>query len=159
MNQALCLRVQGPGEADVLAALERFFRDHGALELRPLDLGPAPTANTKGLAEQRERVYAILCGARDWAAAVATVGAFVWLFVPPAPAPPDAAATSQVAVQVEQVKAVKELLAEIGKLSADHDFTLELVDPASGAFLRLDKQAAPADVVAFCRAHPPEPPR
>ncbi len=165
MTHALCLRVQGPGEQDALAALERFFGTRGDLALRPVVPEAAPAFESrgvsKGFAEQRERLYAITKEIRDWGAAAATVGAFVWLFVPNAPAPPPAAdAPSDVAVRLEQVKAATELLREIGTLNATLDFTLELVDPDTGAFLRLDKHAAPAEVVAFCRkARQPAPPR
>lgn len=142
MADALYLHLQGPDAEAVLPLLREFLHTHSALILQPLS-DTAPSEAVRGWSEQGKKLYTFVKESRDWIAAGATVTAtLVALLTASAPQPVS---------YVEQVRATRELLQEVGKLSGNYDFSMELVDARTGAVLRLHQQVAPAHVIEFCQ--------
>ncbi len=142
MTDALYLHLQGPDTEAVLPQLQVFFQTRGDLSLQPLsDIVPGEAV--RGWSDQSKKLYAFVKGSRDWLAAGATVTAtLITLLTPSAPQPSS---------YVEQVKAARELMQEVDRLSGNHEFSLELVDARTGGILRIDKKATPAVVIEFCQ--------
>lgn len=142
MVDALYLNLQGPDAEVVLPRLREYFQTQSNIALQAL-AETAPDDVVRGWSDQSKKLYTFVKESREWIAAGATVtAALVALFTISPPQPSS---------YVDQVKATRELIQEVGKLSRDYQFSLELVDARTGAVLRLDNQTAPAVVIEFCQ--------